>query len=88
MLLYFRAQGLSRHHYFAQAGISGMHARTGVMCAIYSKLLRVNSNTTKGDIVTLVSVDTNRLMPLCGVLCALPVCTCLTAFIITSGSTT
>ena len=48
-------------HMGAASNIVGMHARTSIVTLIYNKLLTVHGNTNKGKVLTLLSVDANRI---------------------------
>lgn len=45
----------------AASNVVGMHARSGLVTLIYNKLLAVDVNTSKGKVITLLSVDANRV---------------------------
>lgn len=58
-------QTMSLHQYFQLVSIAGMRVRAGVVGAIFRKSLRLSTKArgarTTGDVVNLMSVDTNRL---------------------------
>jgi len=58
-------QTMSLHQYFQLVSIAGMRARAGIVSAIFRKSLRLSnqarSERRTGDVVNLMSVDTNRL---------------------------
>eukprot|EP00158_Paraphelidium_tribonemae_P007083 Partr_v1_DN28105_c1_g1_i1_m55327 putative ATP-binding cassette, sub-family C (CFTR MRP), member len=69
MFLAAVTQSLLLHQYFHRCIITGMRIRSALVTAVYSKSMRLSNGSrqrkTTGEIVNLMSVDSQRFMELC-----------------------
>ncbi|XP_063229527.1 ATP-binding cassette sub-family C member 3-like [Bacillus rossius redtenbacheri] len=69
MLVCGTVQTFFQAHYFIKAQTAGMRVRSSLIAAIYRKALRISvsarKDSTVGEMVNLMAVDTQRIMDLC-----------------------